>query len=104
MTKKSTLRLEVESHGVKFQTYVSRIKRGKTHEQAIKPALDRIPKLSAGDVVNIKGLLAERDRLLDELEKVSIKAIARKMGVTRQIISGIDNGRLHKHIYAERKP
>ena len=103
MTKKSPLRIQVESRGVNFQTYLSRIKRGKTHEQALQKALDRAPKLTPNDVQNIKALLTERDRLMDDLMKVSIKAIADKMGVSKQIIIGINNGRLHKHIYAEKK-
>jgi hypothetical protein len=102
--KKSQLRIEVESRGVNFQTYLSRIKRGCTHESAMKATLDRNPKLTPNDVQNIKALLSERDRLMDDLMKVSIKAIADKMGVSKQIIIGINNGRLHKHIYAERKP
>jgi hypothetical protein len=99
--RKSKLRLEVESHGVNFETYRSRIKKGATHEQALSTALMRPPKLTKGDVINILALIAEREKLLDEAANLTDSVIADKFGVCKQTINEIARGEIHKHVYAE---
>ena len=97
-TKKSQLRQYVESHGVNFQTYISRKKRGKTNEEALSLAKDRSPKLTKDDVKNIKALIHEREVLKSMVAGLTDSEISKKFGVARSTITGIGSGLLHRDI------
>ena len=98
MTKKSSLRQYVESQGVNIQTYTSRIKIGKSHEEAMSLVKGRVRVLDMNDIKNIKALIHEKELLKDKLFSLTDKAIADKFGVSRQTITGIASGRYHRDI------
>jgi len=89
---KSDLRLEVESFGVKYQTYMSRMRRGWSHTDALNPQKTCQKILSLDELRLVYAMLDDRDYHLNEAKKLTNKKIAEKMGISFSTITKIGTG------------
>lgn len=90
--KKSDLARLVESHGVSYNVYRNRVRRGWSHEKALSPDDHRVRKLTFDDMRNIYALFDEREFHMKKAAELSNAAIAEKMGVSTSYVEKISCG------------